>query len=69
MSEYDVNEGDLCDCYHRCYVKDRQLIREGVDSDKVHFVGNVMIDTLMANRKKAEGSEVLSRLDLSASPP
>ncbi len=29
------------------------LKKEGIDSDKVHFVGNVMIDTLMANLQKA----------------
>jgi UDP-N-acetylglucosamine 2-epimerase (non-hydrolysing) len=40
------------------------LKREGIDSDKVHFVGNVMIDTLMANRTKAEKSDVLKRLSL-----
>ena len=40
------------------------LKREGIDSDKVHFVGNVMIDTLMANRAKAEKSDVLKRLSL-----
>ena len=42
------------------------LQKEGIDSEKVHFVGNVMIDTLMANRKKAEDSDILSRLDLQA---
>ena len=40
------------------------LKNEGIDSDKVHFVGNVMIDTLMANREKAENSDVLERLKL-----
>jgi UDP-N-acetylglucosamine 2-epimerase (non-hydrolysing) len=30
------------------------LAREGVDPDKVHFVGNVMIDTLLAHREKAK---------------
>ncbi len=40
------------------------LKREGIDSDKVHFVGNVMIDTLMANRAKAAKSDVLKRLSL-----
>jgi UDP-N-acetylglucosamine 2-epimerase (non-hydrolysing) len=40
------------------------LIKEGIDSQKVHFVGNVMIDTLHANRKKAEKSDVLERLGL-----
>ncbi|MEE9370793.1 MAG: UDP-N-acetylglucosamine 2-epimerase (non-hydrolyzing) [Sedimentisphaerales bacterium] len=42
------------------------LKNEGINSDKVHFVGNVMIDTLVANRRKAEKSDVLERLGLSA---
>ncbi len=42
------------------------LHAEGIDPGKVHFVGNVMIDTLMANRKKAEDSDILSRLDIQA---
>ncbi len=42
------------------------LNNEGVDPARVHFVGNVMIDTLVANRKKAEGSDVLSKLGLDA---
>ena len=42
------------------------LQKEGVNSDKVHFVGNVMIDTLMANREKAQKSDVLERLGLSS---
>ena len=41
------------------------LKREGIDSKKVHFVGNVMIDTLLANREKAQKSDVLRRLTLS----
>ena len=40
------------------------LAKEGIDSDKVHFVGNVMIDTLMANRQKAQKSSILERLGL-----
>jgi UDP-N-acetylglucosamine 2-epimerase (non-hydrolysing) len=40
------------------------LKNEGVNSDKVHFVGNVMIDTLMANREKAQKSDILSRMGL-----
>jgi len=40
------------------------LAKEGVDSDKVHLVGNVMIDTLMANRERAKKSDILSRLEL-----
>lgn len=42
------------------------LEREGVDSDKVHFVGNVMIDTLLFNREKADDSSILADLDLAA---
>ena len=42
------------------------LKREGVNSDKVHLVGNVMIDTLMANRAKASKSDILQRLSLAA---
>jgi UDP-N-acetylglucosamine 2-epimerase (non-hydrolysing) len=42
------------------------LKTEGVDSDRVHLVGNVMIDTLMLNRKKAEASDILKRLELKA---
>ncbi|HIJ72208.1 MAG TPA: UDP-N-acetylglucosamine 2-epimerase (non-hydrolyzing), partial [Planctomycetes bacterium] len=29
------------------------LKNEGIDASKVHFVGNVMIDTLLANKEKA----------------
>jgi len=41
------------------------LKREGIDSKKVHFVGNVMIDTLLANREKAQKSGVLRMLTFS----
>ena len=37
---------------------------EGVSEDKVYFVGNVMIDTLLKNKTKAEDSDVLKRLNL-----
>jgi UDP-N-acetylglucosamine 2-epimerase (non-hydrolysing) len=42
------------------------LTREGVSGDKVHFVGNVMIDTLFRYRERARESDVLSRLRLEA---
>lgn len=42
------------------------LINEGIDANKIHFVGNVMIDTLLANHKKSLQSNVLSRLGLKA---
>jgi len=40
------------------------LKKEGIDSQKVHLVGNVMIDTLLANRSKAQKSDVLQRFGL-----
>ena len=41
------------------------LKAEGVDPDRVHFVGNVMIDTLLVNKAKAQESDVLERFGLS----
>jgi UDP-N-acetylglucosamine 2-epimerase (non-hydrolysing) len=43
------------------------LRREGIDEGKVHFVGNVMIDTLLSNRDKANASKILDGLGLAAS--
>ncbi len=40
------------------------LGREGVDSRKVHFVGDVMIDTLLSNRHKADRTTILTDLNL-----
>jgi UDP-N-acetylglucosamine 2-epimerase (non-hydrolysing) len=37
---------------------------EGVAEEKVFLVGNVMIDTLLANREKAEASAILQTLGL-----
>ena len=41
---------------------DENLKREGVNPKKIHFVGNVMIDTLLKHRGRAEGLNVASRL-------
>ncbi len=38
------------------------LKREGIAADKIHLVGNVMIDTLLRNRARADQSDILSRL-------
>ncbi|MFB3926307.1 MAG: non-hydrolyzing UDP-N-acetylglucosamine 2-epimerase [Syntrophales bacterium] len=43
---------------------EKNLLREGVSPEKIHFVGNVMIDTLLKHREKAEGSNILRRLGL-----
>ena len=40
------------------------LRREGVSEDKIHFVGNVMIDTLLKHRVKADQSTILEELAL-----
>jgi len=40
------------------------LRREGVGDERIFFVGNVMIDTLLACRKRAEKSNVLQTLEL-----
>jgi UDP-N-acetylglucosamine 2-epimerase (non-hydrolysing) len=38
------------------------LLHEGIPEERIYFVGNVMIDTLLKHRKKAETSDVLKRL-------
>jgi UDP-N-acetylglucosamine 2-epimerase (non-hydrolysing) len=43
------------------------LKKEGVLEDRIHLVGNVMIDTLLANRSRAEQSTILEELSLSES--
>jgi len=47
-----------------CSDADHNLLREGIDPEKVFFVGNVMIDSLMRIREKARSSDVLKRLGL-----
>ena len=42
----------------------KNLAREGVSADKIHFVGNVMIDTLFRYQERARESQVLERLQL-----
>src|SRR6185369_5385975 len=41
---------------------DENLIREGVAREKIHLVGNVMIDTLLKHREKAAKLDMLSPL-------
>jgi UDP-N-acetylglucosamine 2-epimerase (non-hydrolysing) len=40
------------------------LKKEGCPDDRIHFVGNVMIDTLLAAKEKAMASTVLERLSV-----
>lgn len=43
----------------------QNLLREGVPQERIHLVGNVMIDTLIQNRQKAQASPILEELNLS----
>jgi UDP-N-acetylglucosamine 2-epimerase (non-hydrolysing) len=40
------------------------LKNEGIPQEKIHFVGNVMIDTLLYNKEKSKQSEILENLKL-----
>lgn len=40
------------------------LLREGVDEKRIHFVGNVMIDTLLRHRQRAASHPILAKLEL-----
>jgi UDP-N-acetylglucosamine 2-epimerase (non-hydrolysing) len=42
----------------------RNLAREGVPAEKVHLVGNTMIDSLLACKERAEASTILEDLGL-----
>ncbi len=42
----------------------QNLLREGVPQERVHFVGNVMIDNLLRHRAAAAQSPILDRLGL-----
>ena len=40
------------------------LLKEGIPGEKIFFVGNVMIDTLLKHKEKAERSKILDQLGL-----
>lgn len=40
------------------------LVREGIPSEKIHFVGNVMIDSLVRFMERARSSTILSELGI-----
>jgi UDP-N-acetylglucosamine 2-epimerase (non-hydrolysing) len=44
------------------------LLREGVDPDRIHLVGNLMIDSLRANLEQARDSDIRCRLGLMHRP-
>jgi len=54
------------DLFTSCADAEPNLAREGVDPKRIHFVGNVMIDSLVRHRAKASASDVVERLGVSA---
>src|SRR5436309_2821302 len=64
---YDEAVSDLLFVSERSGLEN--LKREGIPDERVHFVGNVMIDTLLFQRSRAKDSDVLSRLGLDAGQP
>lgn len=47
-----------------CEDANENLKREGISKDKIYFVGNLMIDTLLSHRDKADKSNILEKLRL-----
>lgn len=43
---------------------DQNLIKEGIPEEKIKFVGNIMIDSLLNNLDKARASKILERLEV-----
>ena len=46
----------------------RNLVREGIAPRKIHFVGNVMADALLASRPRWRTSSIVDRLGLAGTP-
>jgi UDP-N-acetylglucosamine 2-epimerase (non-hydrolysing) len=51
-------------CFTTCPEAEINLKREGVGEERIFFVGNIMIDSLLYYIDRAGGSEVLERLGL-----
>jgi UDP-N-acetylglucosamine 2-epimerase (non-hydrolysing) len=53
---------DILFCTEKAGVEN--LLREGINTENIHLVGNVLIDTLLENSKKADSSQILQELFL-----
>jgi UDP-N-acetylglucosamine 2-epimerase (non-hydrolysing) len=42
----------------------KNLEKEGIEPDKIYFVGNIMIDSLVAHKEKAENSNIFHQLNM-----
>lgn len=47
-----------------CREANKNLLKEGISKEKIHFVGNVMIDSLLSHIGKASHSDILDKLNL-----
>jgi len=47
-----------------CEDGEKNLLKEGINKNKIFFVGNIMIDTLLKQQKKAKHSRILKKLNL-----
>ncbi len=60
-----VTDAIADDLYTSCADAAPNLREEGVPEERIHFVGNVMIDSLVAHRERAKESTALTELGLS----
>jgi UDP-N-acetylglucosamine 2-epimerase (non-hydrolysing) len=51
-------------CFIHSPEAEQNLVREGIGPDRIHFVGNTMIDTLVRLRPRIEASDVHARLGI-----
>ena len=51
-------------CFTTCLEANRNLGREGISAERIHFVGNVMIDSLLRGRPRARPPAVMEALAL-----
>jgi len=47
-----------------CEDANENLLKEGIDKEKIYFVGNIMIDTLLKFKKRAEKKNTFEKFDL-----
>ena len=47
-----------------CRDANANLVKEGIPKNRIFFVGNIMIDTLMINLQKAKESNIMNRLGI-----
>jgi UDP-N-acetylglucosamine 2-epimerase (non-hydrolysing) len=50
-----------------CEDANENLVKEGIPKERIFFVGNIMIDTLLLNLERIDNSKILDRLILNGS--